>query len=141
MLCTYRKAKEMDQGGKMNLPKELKYTKDHEWGKVAGDIATIGITDFAQHQLTDVVFVELPSKGKQVNQHEKTAVVESVKSVSDIFTPLSGEVIEINQKLIDAPELINKDCYGEGWIFKLKMKDKKEFDKLMSAEEYKKVTG
>ncbi len=125
----------------MNLPKDLKYTKEHEWSKAAGDLVIVGITDFAQHQLTDVVFVELPQKGKQVKQTERAAVVESVKSVSDIFSPLTGEIIEINSKLIDSPELINKDCYGEGWIFKIKPKDKKDFEKLLSADEYKKITG
>lgn len=120
------------------VPEELKYSKEHEWIKIHGDIATVGITDYAQEQLTDVVFVELPEKGKQVEKGKNLANVESVKSVSAIFAPLSGEVIEINEKLSDAPETINKSCYGEGWIAKIRIKDKAELDSLMSADEYEK---
>jgi glycine cleavage system H protein len=122
-----------------NIPDELKYTKDHEWVKVEDDKAIVGITDYAQEQLTDVVFVELPDKGKEVEQGKNLANIESVKSVSDIISPLSVEVLEVNEKLMDAPETVNKDCYGEGWIAKVKIKDKSELDSLMSAEEYKKL--
>lgn len=120
------------------VPEELKYTKEHDWVKIQDNIATVGITDYAQEQLTDVVFVELPEKGKQVEKGNNLANVESVKSVSAIFAPLSGEVIEINEKLSDAPETINKSCYGEGWIAKIRIKDKAELDSLMSADEYEK---
>ena len=124
-----------------NIPEQLKYTKDHEWIKIEEDIGIVGITDYAQNQLTDVVFVELPEIGKQVEKDKNLANVESVKSVSDVFSPVSGEVIEANEKLSDSPETINKDCYGEGWIAKIKIKDKAELDSLMSAEDYKKLTG
>ena len=121
-----------------NLPEELKYTKEHEWIKVEEDIVTVGITDYAQGQLTDIVFVELPEKGKEAEKGKNLATIESVKSVSDIFVPLSGKIIEINKKLVDAPETINSDCYGDGWIAKIKIKDKSGLNSLMSAEEYKK---
>jgi len=121
-------------------PKDLKYTKEHEWIKVEGDIGIVGITDFAQHQLTDIVFVELPEKGKQATQNKQIAVVESVKSVSDIFAPASGEITEVNEKLNDNPELINKDPFGNGWIAKIKISDKSELDSLMSADEYTEMT-
>ena len=117
-------------------PKELRYTKDHEWIKVEGDIGTVGITDFAQKQLTDIVFVELPEQGKKAEQAKPIAVVESVKSVSDIFAPASGEVIEPHNELVDKPELVNKDAFGEGWMFRIKIADKSELDKLMTAEQY-----
>ena len=121
-----------------NLPEKLKYTKEHEWIKVEEDIVTVGITDYAQGQLTDIVFVELPEKGKEAEKGKNLATIESVKSVTDIFVPLSGKIIEINEKLVDAPETINSDCYGEGWIVKIKIKDKSGLNSLMSAEEYKK---
>jgi len=120
----------------MNLPEGLKYTKEHEWVKIDGDIATVGITDFAQQQLTDIVFVELPEKGKRVEQSKQAAVVESVKSVSDIFAPLSGEVTEVNSSIVDTPEKLNKDPYGEGWLFKIKITDRSKIDNLLSAKEY-----
>ncbi len=122
----------------MNLPEELKYTKQHEWIKLDGETATIGITDFAQNQLTDIVFVDLPEKGKQVEKDKVAMVVESVKSVSDIFSPLSGEIVEVNSELSDNPEQINKDPYDKGWMFKLKLSKKEEYETLMSAEDYKK---
>ena len=107
-----------------NIPDGLKYTKEHEWVKVNGDTATVGITDHAQDALTDIVFVELPDKGKEVEKGKNMCNVESVKSVSDVFSPVSGEVVEVNEKLKDNPETINQDCYGEGWIAKIKIKDK-----------------
>lgn len=122
----------------MENPKDRKYTKEHEWVKLEGNIAVCGITDFAQHQLTDIVFIELPEKGKKAEQMKQAAVVESVKSVSDIFAPASGEIIEVNEELKDSPEIVNKDPFGKGWMFKLRIKDRAEIDKLMSAEEYNK---
>lgn len=123
----------------MENPKELKYTKEHEWIKLENDIATIGITDFAQEALTDIVFVELPETGKKVEQSKTAATVESVKSVSDIYSPVSGEVVEINEQLKDHPGIINTEPYGNGWLFKVKITDKSEVDKLMSSEEYTKI--
>ena len=105
----------------MNIPTELKYLKSHEWLRLEGDIATVGITDFAQDQLGDVVFVELPAVGKTVNAGDATAVVESVKTASDIYSPVSGEVIEVNSSLADEPELINAGPYGDGFLFKVRV--------------------
>jgi len=122
----------------METPKELKYTKTHEWIRIEEKIGTIGVTDYAQEQLTDVVFVELPQIGKVISKGETVAVVESVKSVSDIYTPVSGEVTEANKELENKPGLINKEPYGKGWIFKIKIKDTKELDSLLSAEDYEK---
>ena len=119
----------------MENPSELKYTKDHEWVKVEGDIAVIGITDHAQEQLTDIVFVELPEKGKEVESGNQMATIESVKSVSDVFAPVSGTIEEVNQAIVDSPDLVNKDAFAN-WFVKIKMKDKSEADKLMSKEEY-----
>ena len=121
-------------------PKELKYSKEHEWVKIESGVATVGITDFAQEQLTDVVFVELPEVGKKVAKDGNLGAVESVKSVSDIFSPVAGEVIEVNKELENAPELLNKDPYGDGWIAKLKVDDETELNKLLSAEEYEAFT-
>ncbi|MGR3320294.1 MAG: glycine cleavage system protein GcvH [Candidatus Anammoxibacter sp.] len=124
----------------MKVPEDIKYSKDHEWVKLDDDVATIGLTDFAQHQLTDVVFVELPEIGKCVSQAGSLCVVESVKSVSDVFSPVSGEVVEVNNELTDKPELINEDPYGKGWIAKIKCSAVNENDKLMSADEYVEFT-
>ena len=121
------------------LPEELKYSKEHEWLKIVDEFAVVGITDHAQKQLTDIVFVELPEIGKDVEKNKTLATVESVKSVSDVFSPISGTVTEINNNLVDSPETINNDCYGAGWIAKLKIKDKSEIDSLLTAEEYKKL--
>ena len=123
----------------MENPKNLKYTKEHEWIKVENDTATVGITDFAQEALTDIVFVELPEIGKKVTQSKTSATIESVKSVSDIYTPASGEIVEINEHLKEHPEIINNDPYGKGWLFKIRLADKNELNNLMSAEEYKKM--
>jgi glycine cleavage system H protein len=122
-----------------NLPEELKYSKDHEWLRLEDDFAIVGITDHAQNQLTDIVFVELPEIGKDVEKDGSLATVESVKSVSDVFSPVSGTVVEINQNLVDSPETINNDCYGAGWIAKIKIKEKSEIESLLSADEYKKL--
>lgn len=124
----------------MENPSDLKYSKEHEWLKLEGDIAIVGVTDFAQKQLTDIVFVELPEKGKKVEQNKQMAVIESVKSVSDVFSPVSGEIVEINEKLKDNPNIINKDPYGEGWIAKIKIKNMDELNNLMLAEDYEKFT-
>ncbi len=123
----------------MKVPENLKYTKEHEWAKVEGDVAIVGITDFAQDQLSDIVYVELPEVGAQVRQGEPFGTVEAVKAVSDLYSPVTGEVIEVNQKLADQPELVNQDPYGEGWMIKVKLQDPSEVERLMSAEEYKKL--
>ena len=119
-------------------PDDFYYSKDHEWIKVEGEKATVGITDFAQKQLGDVVYVELPKIGAQLEFHQPLGVIESVKAVSDVYSPVSGEVIEANQELNNSPELINEDPHGKGWIVRLKIKDESELQKLMSADEYEK---
>ncbi len=121
-----------------NVPAELKYTKGHEWVKIEGDVVTMGITDFAQHSLTDIVFVELPEKGKKVYAGKSFCVVESVKSVSDVYAPVNGEVLEANGSLEQSPENVNKEPYGEGWIAKIKTSDSGELENLMDSEAYKK---
>jgi glycine cleavage system H protein len=120
----------------LKVPPDLKYYKEHEWVRMQNDIAVIGITDYAQHALTDIVFIELPEVGKRVAQGESLAVVESVKAASDVFSPLSGEVVEVNSELADAPQLMNEDPYGKGWIVKLKIADRAELDTLMDAKAY-----
>ena len=119
-------------------PDDFYYSKDHEWIKVEGEKATVGITDFAQKQLGDVVYVELPKIGAQLEFHQPLGVIESVKAVSDVYSPVSGEVIEANQELNNSPELVNEDPHGKGWIVRLKIKDESELQKLMSADEYEK---
>ena len=118
---------------------EKKFSKEHEWITLDGEVATIGITDHAQKQLTDIVFVELPEVGKEVTLNGNLGVVESVKSVSDIFSPISGTVVEVNKDLEKTPQLINEDPYSKGWIAKIKIKEKAELDSLMSKEEYEKL--
>ena len=120
----------------MNIPEDLQYTKSHEWVRIEGDTATIGITDHAQDELGDVVFVELPEEGDTFDAGESFGTVESVKAVSDLYTPVGGEVVEVNSALEDAPENINEDPYGEGWIVKLRTTDEAD---LLSPEEYEKV--
>ncbi len=119
-------------------PDDFYYSKDHEWVKIDGDTATIGITDFAQKQLGDVVYVELPEIGTPLGFHQSLGVVESVKAVSDIYAPISGEVVEVNEGLNDAPETLNEDPHGEGWIIRMKAADETDLEKLMSASEYEK---
>lgn len=121
----------------MNLPAELKYTKEHEWVRIDGDVATIGITDFAQSELGDIVYVEVETLDETLNQDEVFGSVEAVKTVSDLFLPLSGEIIEFNEGLEDDPELVNTDPYNEGWMIKLKISDASQIDGLMSADDYK----
>lgn len=123
----------------MLIPDGLKYTREHEWVKVEGDVAIIGITDFAQSELSDIVYVELPPVGRKVNKGEEIASVEAVKTVVSVFSPVSGEVIEVNEKLKDDPALINRDPYGDGWICKIKMENQAELNECLSAEEYKKL--
>lgn len=118
-------------------PQELKYVKSHEYVNTEGDVATIGITAFAADQLGDVTFVELPSVGDIFKIEQKFGVIESVKSVSDLFMPVSGEIVEVNEQLVQEPELVNLDCYGKGWMIKVKLEDKGELDSSMTAEQYK----
>jgi glycine cleavage system H protein len=123
----------------MNIPENLKYTKDHEWIKVDGDEAYVGITDYAQNELGDIVFVEIETEGENLEKEEVFGTVEAVKTVSDIFMPISGEVLEVNSQLEDSPEIVNKDPYGEGWLIKVKLSDKSELDGLLDADKYKEL--
>ncbi|MFB9053312.1 glycine cleavage system protein GcvH [Formosa undariae] len=125
----------------MNIPSELKYTKDHEWVKIEGDVATIGITDFAQSELGDIVYVEVETLDETLDIEEVFGTVEAVKTVSDLFLPLSGEVIEFNESLEDAPEVVNSDPYGDGWMIKLKFSKPEELDTLLSDADYKALVG
>ncbi len=125
----------------MNFPESLKYTSQHEWLRVDASVGTIGITDFAQGELGDVVFLELPTIGKAVKAGESCGTIEAVKTVAELYSPVSGEVIEVNEKLDNSPELVNKDPYGEGWMLKLRLSDPKELDALLTAEAYKKFVG
>ncbi len=125
----------------MNFPSELKYTKDHEWVLVDGETATIGITDFAQHELGDIVYIDINTVGEQVAKEAIFGTVEAVKTVSDLFMPVSGEVLEVNKALDVNPELVNSDPFGEGWMVKISVKDASELDDLLSAENYKALVG
>ncbi|MGY0393504.1 glycine cleavage system protein GcvH [Bizionia sp. KMM 8389] len=125
----------------MNIPAELKYTKDHEWVKLEGDIATVGITDFAQSELGDIVYVEVETVDETLDADEVFGSVEAVKTVSDLFLPISGEIIEFNEDLEDAPETVNSDPYGSGWMIKLKCADVADVDGLLSADAYKELVG
>ena len=125
----------------MNTPEDLKYTKDHEWVKVEGDTATIGITDFAQGELGDIVFVEIETEGETLDNEEVFGTVEAVKTVSDLFMPVTGEVLEFNSALEDNPALVNEDPYGEGWMIKVKVSDAGELDALLSAAHYQELIG
>lgn len=125
----------------MNIPANLLYTKEHEWVKIEGEVATIGITDYAQGQLGDIVFVELPAAGAETKQMQPFGTIEAVKAVSDLFAPLSGTVVEVNAALADKPESINQDCYGAGWLIKLKISNAGEKQALLSAADYEKVAS
>jgi len=125
----------------MTSPSDLRYATSHEWARLEGDIATVGISDHAQAELTDVVFVELPAMGRSVDVGDPTAVVESVKAASDIYAPLSGEVVEVNPDVEADPSLVNTDPYGKGWIFKLKIKDASQFEKLLDVAAYETHTS
>jgi glycine cleavage system H protein len=121
----------------MNIPAELKYTKDHEWVKIDGDIVTVGITDFAQGELGDIVYVEVETVDETLDAEEVFGTVEAVKTVSDLFLPVTGEIIEFNKGIADAPELVNEDPYGEGWMIKIKVSNIEDLDNLLSADAYK----
>jgi glycine cleavage system H protein len=121
----------------MNVPDELKYTKDHEWIKVEGDVATVGITDYAQNELGDIVYIEVNTVGETLEQEETFGTIEAVKTVSDLFMPVSGEILEFNEELEGNPELANKEPYGAGWIIKIKLSDLSELDQLLDADAYK----
>ncbi|WP_055443762.1 glycine cleavage system protein GcvH [Lacinutrix himadriensis] len=125
----------------MNIPAELKYTKDHEWIKIEGDVAIIGITDFAQSELGDIVYVEVETVDETLEAEEIFGTVEAVKTVSDLFLPLSGEITDFNEALEDEPEKVNSDPYGDGWMIKMKCSDVSQVENLMSAEEYKTLVG
>ena len=125
----------------MNVPSNLKYTKEHEWVRVEGDNAFVGITDFAQGELGEIVFVEVETVGETLNQGDVFGSVEAVKTVSDLFLPVGGEILEFNEKLEDAPELVNSDPYGEGWMVKIAIADVAELEGLLSAEEYSELLG
>ena len=124
-----------------NIPADLKYAKSHEWIRVAGAAGTVGITDHAQHELTDIVFVELPQVGRKVKAGEACAVVESVKTASDIYSPVSGEVVEVNPAAVADPSLVNNDSYGKGWLFKVKLDNAAELNGLLTPEQYKAQVG
>ena len=125
----------------MNFPEELKYTKDHEWIRIEGDVAYVGITDFAQRELGDIVYVDIDTLDKEVAREEVFGTVEAVKTVSDLFSPLTGTVLEINEKLDGAPELVNSDAYGDGWMIKMSISNQSEVGELLSAAEYKELVG
>ncbi len=121
----------------MNVPSNLKYTKDHEWIKVEGDVATIGVTDFAQSQLGDIVFIEIETVGETLAKEEVFGTIEAVKTVSDMFMPVAGEVLEVNPKITEQPDVVNKDPYGDGWMIKVKIANPAELNELLSPEQYK----
>lgn len=125
----------------MNIPSELKYTKDHEWIRVEGAFAYVGITDFAQKELGDIVYIEIETVGETLGKEESFGTVEAVKTVSDLFMPITGEILEKNPELDNKAELINKDPYEKGWMIRIMIKDKSELEKLLSAEEYQKLIG
>ena len=124
-----------------NIPSDLKYAKSHEWVRVAGPVATVGITDHAQHELTDIVFVELPAAGKRVKAGENCAVVESVKTASDIYSPVSGEVTEVNAAVVQNPALVNTEPYAGGWFYKIRVANPAELEALLSPEQYRAQIG
>ena len=123
----------------MNFPENIKYTNEHEWIRVEGDVAYVGITDYAQDQLGDIVFVDIQTVGETLNAGDVFGTIEVVKTISDIFLPVGGEVLEQNEALVDQPELVNQDPYGEGWLIKIKPAEDADFDSLLSAEDYKKL--
>lgn len=125
----------------MNIPQSLKYTEDHEWIKIDGDIATVGITDFAQNELGDIVYVEIETEGEEIDKGEVFGTVEAVKTVSDLFMPISGEVVEVNEELEGSPEIVNEDPYEKGWMIKIKVSNTSELDDLLSSDQYKEVVG
>ncbi|OGO51328.1 MAG: glycine cleavage system protein H [Chloroflexi bacterium RBG_16_68_14] len=120
----------------MDIPAELRYSKEHEWVRIDGDLATVGITDYAQDQLGDIVYLDLPAAGAAVAQHERMGEIESVKAVSDLFSPISGEVVEVNQGAVDSPELVNQAPYGRGWLLRVRLRDPGELESLLSSQAY-----
>ena len=125
----------------MNIPEELRYTEEHEWVKLDGNVATVGITDFAQSELGDIVYLEIDTLDSEINSNDVFGTVEAVKTVSDLFMPLNGKVIEVNSSLEDNPEVVNDDPYGDGWIIKIEVSNPSDIDALMSSEEYKNLIG
>ncbi len=125
----------------MNFPEELKYTKDHEWVKIEGDIAIVGVTDFAQSELGDIVYVEVDTVGEEIDKEGIFGTIEAVKTVSDLFSPISGEILEFNETIDDAPETVNSDPYGAGWIVKINVSDTSELDSLLDVDAYKELIG
>jgi glycine cleavage system H protein len=125
----------------MNIPENLKYTKDHEWILVEGDTATVGITEFAQGELGDIVFVEIETEGEDLDKEEVFGTIEAVKTVSDLYMPITGNVVEVNDELEGQPDLVNKEPYAGGWMIKIKIADAAELDELLSADEYKELIG
>jgi len=125
----------------MNIPGNLRYTKDHEWLKLDGKTAVVGITDFAQGELGDIVFIEVETIGESLDREETFGTIEAVKTVSDMFMPVSGEVVEFNESLAEKPEKVNQDPYGEGWIVKIKVSDVSQVDELLDAKQYKELVG
>lgn len=123
----------------MNFPDTLKYTKEHEWIRIEGDTGVVGITEFATSELGDVVFVEIETEGENLDQGETFGTIEAVKTVSDLFMPVSGEVVEVNEKLADKPEIVNEDPYGEGWLVKIRLSDRSQTDDLLSAADYREL--
>lgn len=123
----------------MNFPADVKYTKDHEWIRVDGDVAYVGITDYAQSELGEIVYVDITTEGETVGKEEVFGTIEAVKTVSDLFMPVGGEVLEVNAELENAPELVNEDAYGKGWLIKVNISDPSELDSLLSSEEYQKL--
>ena len=132
---------EANNKNEMNIPENLKYTKDHEWILVEGDTATVGITDFAQGELGEIVYVEIETEGETLDQEEVFGTIEAVKTVSDLFMPLTGEIIEFNSTLEEKPELVNEDPFNEGWMIKMKISDSAEVEALLNAEGYKELIG
>ena len=125
----------------MNLPADLKYTKEHEWAKIDGNVATIGVTEFAQSELGDIAWLEMPAVGDETRKGDPFGTIEAVKTVEDLYAPLSGKIIEINGELLDSPELVNEDPYGKGWIVKLEYSTESEIENLLSAEAYSELIG
>jgi len=125
----------------MNIPANLRYTKDHEWLKPEGDTALVGITDFAQNELGDIVFIEVETVGENLDMEETFGTIEAVKTVSDMFMPVSGEITEFNEKLTEKPEMVNKDPYGDGWIVRIRISDQSQIDELLDAEQYRELVG
>lgn len=125
----------------MNVPKDLMYTNNHEWTKFDNNVVTIGITDFAQGELGDIIFVELPEVGKEIEKDEAFGTIEAVKTVSDLVSPVTGKVVEINDEIEDSPELVNEDCYSKGWFVKIELNDLSAKDELLSADDYQGIIG